>query len=88
MIDRDVLQARFNKLTKIDATGELVCNEGIYPHKRIRFGTRDITLIALSYFLKYNTLPFRVKSTSTNPLSVDPRYLESVDVVTHLNRGE
>ena len=89
MIDRDVLQARFNKLTKVDDTGELICNEGIYPHKRIRFGTRDITLIALSYFLKYNTLPFRVKSTSTNLLSVDPKYLESVDVVAHLNsKGE
>ena len=88
MIDRDVLQARFNKLTKIDDVGELICKENIYPHKRIRFGTRDITLIALSYYLQHDTLPFRVKSTSANLLSVDPRYLESVDVVTHLNKGE
>ena len=88
MIDRDVLQARFNKLTKVDDTGELICKENIYPHKRIRFGTRDITLIALSYFLKYNTLPFRVKSTSTNPLSVDPKYLDSIDLISHLNRKE
>ena len=89
MIDRDVLQARFNKLTKVDDTGELICKENIYPNKRVRFETKEITLIALSYFLKYNTLPFKIKSTSNNPLSIDPRYLESIDVLTHLNsKGE
>ena len=89
MINRDVLQARLDKLTKIDDTGELICKKGSYPNKRVRFETKEITIIALSYFLKYNTLPFRVKSTSANPLSVDPKYLESVDVVAHLNsKGE
>ena len=86
MINRDVLQARFNKLTKVDDTGELICNEGSYPNKRVRFETKEITLIALSYFLKYNTLPFKIRSTSTNPLSVDPKYLDSIDLISHLNR--
>ena len=86
MINRDVLQARLDKLTRLDKNGELICKKGSYPNKRVRFETKEITIIALSYFLKYNTLPFKIRSTSTNPLSVDPKYLESIDLISHLNR--
>ncbi len=71
---------RLPKYTTIDSNGELVCQDGYTPDHRIRVDWDTYSLKFLSWMLYTGTFPAsgRIRSSSDNPLSVDPKHLYQV----------